>query len=385
MAEIIILSPRDPVPVYSGLLERIYQLATVLSRTHNVTVLYPDEPNRREETGRVPAHQPFERIGLQSRFLEFLDTRVPGYSAWRGLYKTHPWLYPQVRQHLSRRRPAALIVEMPFLVPVGKAASRGLDIPVILSEHNVQFKVTERLDISGTRPLKVFEGCIGTHVDEVVAVSNSDRDTLATITDTPIRVAPNGVDTERFAPTADGSGVRKKYDHDPLIVYHGSLGNAQNGEAVDRLCTELFPSFQDRFPDAGVLLVGPDPPSVDNPEIHATGLVDDLPAYIDAADFATVPLLSGSGTKLKILEYLATGSPVVTTPIGAEGLPITNEETALIEMTNEKLIEAMSRLTRDNELRQRLSTAGRSLVESQFSWEQTLQPYDDSITEMTNS
>lgn len=379
MAEVCILSPRDPIPVYSGLLERVYQLAASLGRDHDVRVLYPDEPTRRDESGRIPSVQPFERIGLRSRIVESLDVRVPGYSPWRGLYKTHPWLYPAIRRELRRTRPDTLIVEMPFLLPVAAAAARGIDTDVVLSEHNVQYRVTERLGIPGTTPLKWFETTVADLCDTIVTVSEADRAALAKDVSAPIRVAPNGVDTNQFVPDARRPDILTQYDHDPLLVYHGSLGNAQNREAVARL-ERLVSRLRNRLSDVGVLLIGADPPSVDTAGVHTTGLVDNLPAYVATPDIAVVPLESGSGTKLKILEYLAAGTPVVTTPIGAEGLPLKHGETAEVAETDAEIIDSVTRLAADEEQRDLLATAGRRLAETEFDWEHTLRPYADLVT-----
>jgi glycosyltransferase involved in cell wall biosynthesis len=110
----------------------------------------------------------------------------------------------------------------------------------------------------------------------------------------------------------------------------------------------------------------------------ATGVIEDLPAHIAAADVAVAPMLSGSGTNLKILEYLATGLPVVTTPIGAEGLPLTDGETALVTEPEDVAAETC-RLLRDGDLRERLGANGRELAVSEFSWSTTLEPYEEFI------
>lgn len=381
MARILILSPRDPIPVYSGLLERIYQLSNTLGETNEVRLLYPDEPSRRDEDGRRPDQRRFERVGLTSRAVDELDRRVPGYSPWRGLYKTHPWLYPAVRRHIRAYSPDVVIIEMPFLVPVAVTAARGHDIPIVLSEHNVQFKVTERLGIPGSRPLRAFETTVADLCDTVVTVSGADRSTLEIHTSTPIRVAPNGVDTARFSPERSADQLREEFGYDPLLVYHGSLGNAQNAEAVTRLTESIVPRLRQRFPELGLLLVGSNPPTDDTPGIQATGLVDDLPRYVSTPDVAVVPLRSGSGTKLKLLEYMASGTPVVTTPIGAEGIPVEDGETALVAETDDELVAATNRLLDDEDLRSRLASAGRELVTSQFDWEETLRPYQRIVSD----
>jgi glycosyltransferase involved in cell wall biosynthesis len=89
-------------------------------------------------------------------------------------------------------------------------------------------------------------------------------------------------------------------------------------------------------------------------------------------------MLSGSGTNLKILEYLASGVPVVTTPVGAEGLPLADGETALVSAPDDAAAETV-RALREADLRERLSENGRDLAVSEFSWGTTLASYDAAI------
>ena len=384
---IVVLSPRDPIPVYTGLSERIYQLCRHLGDEHTVRVLFPHEPHRkRTESGRMPDDRPFERVRLPSRVINVLERRVPGYSAVKGVYKLHPWLYPGVRAEFLEFDPDALVVEMPFLVPLALGASRGIDAPIVLTEHNVQYKITERLGIPGTRLMRQFEVGMIKQVDAVATVSETDHATLAEhVPAKRVVVAPNGVDTDRYSSALKRGAreIRRRHElSEPVFIYHGSLGNAQNGEAVDRLLGEVFPQLRRRYPDASLLLVGANPPNRTPQGVVCTGLVDELPYYLAAADVATVPLRSGSGTKLKILEYLATGVPVVTTTIGAEGLPIEHGEHALIADRTDRFVRETLRATRDGDLRDRLTGRGRELVESQFSWDRTLQSYNDILDEL---
>jgi glycosyltransferase involved in cell wall biosynthesis len=381
---IAVLSPRDPVPVYTGLLERTYQTCRVLGADHTVNVYFPYEKRRkRDEDGRVPDDQPFDRVGLESAAIDALERLIPEYSALKGFYHLHPWLYPSLRSHLAAFDPDVVLVEFPYLVPLAKLASRGFDCRVVLSEHNVEYRFAQRLDIPLWRVLRRFELGVCNRVDAVFTVSKADRDELAPRLDdgVDLRVAPNGVDTDRYSPAQaeKAESVRERYDlSSPVLVFHGNLGNAQNTEVVDLLVEAVFPAVRREFQDASLLLVGAGPPESTPESVVCTGVVDDLPGHIAAADVAVAPMLSGSGTNLKILEYLATGLPVVTTPIGAEGLSLADGETALVTEP-EETATAVARVLRDRALRERLAENGRELAVSEFSWDSTLAPYSDVV------
>ena len=381
---IAVLSPRDPVPVYTGLLERTYQTCRVLGADHTVNVYFPYEKRRkRDEDGRVPDDQPFDRVGLESTAIDALERLIPEYSALKGFYHLHPWLYPSLRSHLAAFDPDVVLVEFPYLVPLAKLASRGFDCRVVLSEHNVEYRFAQRLDIPLWRVLRRFELGVCNRVDAVFTVSKADRDEIAPRLDdgVDLRVAPNGVDTDRYSPAQaeKAESVRERYDlSPPVLVFHGNLGNAQNAEVVNLLVEAVFPTVRREFQDASLLLVGAGPPESTPESVVCTGVVDDLPGHIAAANVAVAPMLSGSGTNLKILEYLATGLPVVTTPIGAEGLSLADGETALVT-GSEETATAVARVLRDRALRERLAENGRELAVSEFSWDSTLAPYSDVV------
>lgn len=380
---IAIVSQRDPVPVYTGLLERIYQLSRFLGVRHIVKVYYPYETYRKQnESGWIPQTRPFERDPVKSKIINLLDKYVPPYSPLRGVYNLHPWMYSALRRRLLRFEPEAVIVETPFLVPVTKCATRNIDCQTILTEHNINYRVAERLDIPLSGAFRRFEMKIAESVDTVVAVSTTDEEILQeNLREAKIRVAENGVDIQRYNPDRKQPEFveRRREQGDigsPLFIYHGNLGNAQNSEAVEELLSDIFPAIRSVCSPATLLLVGADPPDSDLPGVVATGVVDELPRWVPSADAAVVPLRSGSGTKLKILEYLASGVPVVTTPIGAEGLPLEDQTHALIETGTEDIVNAALRLVSDQKLYKQLESNGRTLAEERFNWDKTLQTYE---------
>ena len=274
---------------------------------------------------------------------------------------------------------------MPFLVPVALTASRGKDIQIALTEHNIQYKITKRLDIRGTKVLRTFETEVADRVDVVFTVSDVDRQTLSQhVSSSELIVAPNGVDVDRFHPLQGHSEIQLDLGS-PVFVYHGSLGNAQNSEAVKILIRRIFPALKDEFPEAQLILIGSNPPDIDQQGVLAVGLVDDLPAYIAMADIAVIPLTSGSGTKLKILEYMASGVPVVTTPIGAEGLPLEDGRHAVIDEEWDSFIDQTIRAVRDETWAASMADEGRKLVESNFSWKATLDVYSNVLENQANS
>jgi len=137
--------------------------------------------------------------------------------------------------------------------------------------------------------------------------------------------------------------------------------------------SEIWPRLRLRFPNLVWRLVGKNPQAIQrytigDSRIEVAGPVPDAVHEIARSRVAVVPLLTGSGTRLKILEAWAAGLPVVSTAIGAEGLPICDGETALVADGAEAFTEAVTRLLTCRELRQMIGARGRLLLEKEFTW-----------------
>jgi glycosyltransferase involved in cell wall biosynthesis len=158
-----------------------------------------------------------------------------------------------------------------------------------------------------------------------------------------------------------------------VVVFSGNMEYHPNLSAVRFFRAAIWPLLRERWPDLVWRLVGMHPEAVSryisgDPRIEATGQVEDAIAEIARARVAVVPLLAGSGTRLKILEAWAAGVPVVSTALGAEGLPVRDGEHLLLADGGAQFAAAVSRVLEDTELRHRLSEAGRLLLEEGFTW-----------------
>ncbi len=147
-----------------------------------------------------------------------------------------------------------------------------------------------------------------------------------------------------------------------------------NRSAVRYFRREIWPRLRERWPDLVWRLVGKNaaavrPFTTGDPRIEVSGEVKDAVRELARAQVAVVPLLAGSGTRLKILEAWAAGMPVVSTTVGAEGLPALDGEQILLADEPAAFAEAVSRLLACKELRDRVGKAGRLLMEKEFTWE----------------
>ncbi|MCS7047585.1 MAG: glycosyltransferase family 4 protein [Gemmataceae bacterium] len=246
--------------------------------------------------------------------------------------------------------------------------------------HNVETLLWQRYYTAATNPLtrwylkqqwRKFERCEGAvfrEADRVVAVSDDDADLVATRFGQPnVDVVDNGVDPAYFIA---GVGPRAPY----TILFLGALDWRPNIDAVHWLLDRIFPQVRHEIPEARLQIVGRQPSATlvrrvaecAGVELH--GDVADVRPFLTRAAVMAVPLRIGGGSRLKILEALASGLPVVATPVGAEGLnlkPGEHYDAADLD----QLAEALVRALREPERIQVQAERGRRLVIEQYAWE----------------
>jgi glycosyltransferase involved in cell wall biosynthesis len=158
------------------------------------------------------------------------------------------------------------------------------------------------------------------------------------------------------------------------IVFSGNMEYHPNIAAVRFFRAEVWPRLRERWPGLVWRLVGKNPDAVKrytsgDPRIQATGPVDDAVRELAKSRAAVVPVLAGSGTRFKILEAWAAGIPVVSSTVGAEGLPARDGENILIADTGPAFAETVSRLLASPALRERIGMAGRRSQVREFTWD----------------
>ena len=215
--------------------------------------------------------------------------------------------------------------------------------------------------------------------DGVLAVSDADRDTLARLYPdalrAPVAVVPTGVDVGFFPPSPSDAASRH-------LVFTGSMDWLPNEDAMLYFCREVLPIIRTEEPDVQLSIVGRAPtPAVEKlaraDAVHVTGRVDDVRPYMREAAVYVVPLRIGGGTRLKIFEAMAMGKAVVSTTVGAEGLPVTPGQNMFAR--------AVVRLLRDVARRRQLEDAARALVVEQYDWSAVAGDLESALTRVAKA
>lgn len=179
-----------------------------------------------------------------------------------------------------------------------------------------------------------------------------------------VAVYPNAIPAVPLPPHADEN----------VVVFSGNMEYHPNISAVRFFRAEVWPLLRGRWPGLVWRLVGKNPSAVSrytsgDTRIEVTGEVHDAVRELARARVAVVPLLAGSGTRFKILEAWSAGLPVVSTTIGAEGLPARDGENLLLADGGPPFAAAVTRVLEDATLRRELGHAGRQLVEKELTWD----------------
>jgi glycosyltransferase involved in cell wall biosynthesis len=198
--------------------------------------------------------------------------------------------------------------------------------------------------------------------------SSREKDQLCRIDPrAKIAVIENGVDAKAFHQSNHTHGARTR------LVFVGSMNYHANIDAAVWFTREVWPEIHRKFPQWRLALVGSNPvPAVRalaGEAVEVTGTVPSVAPYYDDALAAIVPLRSGAGTRLKILEAMAAGVPVVSTTLGAEGLALSPGEHILIADQEKSWVDALASLAGSSERWNGIASAARNLVESRYDWD----------------
>lgn len=259
------------------------------------------------------------------------------------------------------------------------------DTTIIYGSHNVEAdraEATTNPDIPRYKQLgaplviPLVERVAVRFSDYVIAVSERDKyrfcDEYSISTDS-VFVIPSGTDLVNIQRLEPRYSVRSQYgiDEDTVcLVFHGTYGNYPNREAVSLIQSELLPEFRDFEQEILVVIAGAGMPEFDRDGILSIGFVPDLYSFLRAMDIAIVPLMSGSGTKLKVFDYMTIGMPIVATEKAVEGIHVDHETHAMVvEQVDAEFVKSVRSVINDSSRRTTLGTKARELVRTKYDWE----------------
>jgi len=251
---------------------------------------------------------------------------------------------------------------------------------VVLDQHNADGRFWETFAREGSPWVRFFakfnlwqlrrlEDSVLKQVDIILSVSKEDADFTRRRLSNPatqVWVVPNGVDTEKLRPPDIAERKNR-------IIFCGAMDVLMNIDAVNWFGYRVLPRVREVVPDAEFWIVGRDPtPRVKAlgslPGVRVTGQVEDVRPYYAEAKVAVAPFRYGGGTKLKVLEAMALGVPVVATPIGCQGIEAPGKH-LFKEESEAAFAERVINLLQDDSLRLQMAIEARRLVEERYRWQ----------------
>ena len=387
---ILFLTPQVPYPPQKGTAIRNWGLISGLAKCHEISVLSFLDPGQSSELTnqltavcRVEVSRPPARP-LRRRLLDMLLTRKPD----MALRLASEPFARRLADWLARESFDIVHVEgielACYLDVIEAAHTRPV---IVFDDHNCEYLLQYRTyhtdvrtparwlsaaySIVQWRRLRRYEAQVCRRTDHVLAVSDSDATALRKLVqDLGVTVVPNGIDTQAYRPDVAAFPERQ---NGRQLVFTGTMDFRPNVDAVLWFARQVLPRIQRDVPDVQFIIVGQRPHRrLDilraNPAITLTGHVKEDKPYIAGAAVYVAPLRIGGGTRLKLLQAMAMGKPMVATRMGAEGYPVSDGRELLLADTPSDFAEAVVGLLHTPERRRALGKAARAFVVRQYDW-----------------
>jgi polysaccharide biosynthesis protein PslH len=388
------------VPPDTGGKIRSYNILRQLARHHSVTFFsfyashdndsHPELKNSFDRVVCIPLKLPAPRSPA-----EMFD-----YGA--GLISSQPYnitkyCRPEVRRELQRllKEETYDVIVCDFMAAAG-VIPWDWPTPKVLFTHNVEATIWRRHYEVATNPfwraiswlewrrMDAAEKRYLRLADRVLTVSETDRDAFAPALKLEnLTVIPTGVDVDYFQPTP-----MEETPHS--LVFTGSMDWLPNEDAILYFADAILPLIKQRVPEVSLKVVGRSPSrklqalAATDKSIQLSGWVEDIRPFLARGSVCIVPLRIGGGTRLKIFEAMAMGKAVVSTTVGAEGLPVQSDKNILLADTPGDFAESVVSLLRDPLGRRGLGASARALVEQNYSWQRVAEDFARTLQEVTD-
>jgi glycosyltransferase involved in cell wall biosynthesis len=317
----------------------------------------------RNRLSLLPGLLPTE-VALASPVMRALRPRLANTGDYDAVQIEHEWLAPLA----NGRKAGCWVITLHNLLSVRLRQAAAL---------GAKRRVNWLLERDATHAERLEASVLGNY-DQVISVSEEDAAQLGG----GVAIVPNGVDLQQFR-------VSELPDQ-PRLIFTGSWNWKPNAEAAVWACTVLLPLVKARLPDVTLTLVGREPPAQVRELSDLAGVETyfDVPSvvpHLERARIALVPLWVGSGTRLKALEAMAAGRPVVGTSTGLEGLGVVDRCTGRIADSAVEMADRVVELCQDDDRAGAMASAARKHVEKSFGWDAIAEGYLDVLREAAES
>jgi len=395
--KILFLTYDLPYPLDQGGRIRAYHLIKGLARSHQITLFsfIRCKEQRRYLSQLKPFCQKillFQRIKAFSPH-HFLTTLKSGLPFPIALYQSG-----QLEKSLQKAIKSKVydLIHFESFYTSGYLKKSYL-IPQILGTENIESQIYQQYSQAQRWPfsrgpmafeswrIKRFEKRTWRQADACLAVSSENRQEIKSISGKKCYLIPNGIDLDFFKFQLPSQRAQRP----AIILYVGNFRYIQNQDAAYYLAKKVFPLIKKQLPGVRLLIVGRCPTrkikGLVSDNIVLKPNLDDIRQAYAQADLLLAPIRAGSGTKFKILEAMASGVPVITTPLGIEGIKAKNGHEVMIGKTAGQLSKLAIKLLCNLHLCQKLSKKSRYLVEQIYGWQKISLELEKAYQEIINA
>lgn len=382
--KILMLTPYLPYPLLSGGQIRTYNLLKKLANKHEVTLfaLIKDDSEKQyiNELKKYCAKvQVFKRSKKPFTLKNIIKTAFSSFPFL--VIRNHAKeTITAVEKELAREKYDLIHAETFYMMP----HLPKTDIPTILVEQTIEYLgyesfsnkinfpfIKNLLNLDIKKIIK-WEKHYWNSCDKLIVMSEDDKNFIAKEIGHPekIAVVSNGVDTNWF------EEKKKNLPKEPTLLSVGTFNWLPNVEAVNFLVGEVWSKVKQQIPDARLWIVGNAPtPEVykyqeQDSSITVTGGIPDIRDAFNGAHILMAPVFSGKGTRYKILEAMASHTPIIATDIAVEGLGVKNGEHVITSNTAENMANSAVKLLKDLPLREKLAKNGFKFVKENYDWQE---------------
>lgn len=405
---ILMLSGAYPLPAINGARRRILATASYLSQRHDLTLVSLREHNPSaalptETTYEVPWQDYVVGLPDKSRWRTAVRSCFSRRSYGQVKYWNHNFL--SMTEKLLETQPFDCIwVHTLNMAPYieqcfpGNQSWQSRSRPeFVLDQHNVDelyYRSFVNSKANATwRMYAMLEMLKAKYLqkrwfprfDAILCVASEDLQKTAEYVDsrTSLWLVPNGVDIDYFRPVSQPDPQERTL----TLVFGASMDVAMNQDAVHWFAASILPRIKQQVPDVQFWIVGRDPPATvrslaEREGITVTGTVPDVRDYYRQAAVFVVPLRAGGGTKLKTLEAMAMGLPIVSTTVGAQGLDVESGRHLYIADNPKVFAAYVIELLEDRNKAVQMGGEARRLVEQQYSWTSIVGEVDRKLTDL---
>ena len=387
--KILLLCNKSPYPAREGGPIAMNMIIEGLIRAgHNVKVLAVNSNKYNVELSSIPEEYR-KKTGIE---LVYVDLSIQPLAAFRNFFSNRSY---HVERFISRNLENTLIrilqaekfdivqFEMLYMSPYAQVVRKYSDARIVLRAHNIEHLIWQRIAASTKNPLKrlylqhlvrklkKYECSIVRQFDGIAAITEQDAAFFRSAgcwqpeagNRSPVIAIPFGIDPEQFPET----NAEPEF---PSLFSIGAMDWIPNLEGICWFLEQVWPEIHRKYPELHYYLAGRHMPGWLRekrlPNVEVVGEVEDAMAFMHSKAILIVPLFSGSGIRIKIIEGMATGKPIISTTIGAEGIRYTRDHDIFIADTPVEFVQCISACIENKAMCETIGRNARDLILAEY-------------------